>query len=367
LINNFLINKNKQIKSFLGKYKIKCNLNCFTSLMLKMNIQKKIVNQILKSNNIVITSHKSPDGDSIGSSMALFQFCKKLGKNVLVCHPDPAPKFLLWVDDVSEILNFEEDKEELKNQINKADLIFSLDYNDPSRLGNDMGEILNQTKAFKIMIDHHLNPSDFVDISWSDTSSCSTCQLIFELIEFSDSLHLLDEKIANPIYLGIMTDTGSFRYNSVKPKTHIIASKLLEVGIKQDEIHEHVFDANTPEKLILRGYASSEKLVILNDIPVAYISLSEEDLSRFKHEKGDTEGLVNVALSIENVKIAAFFAEKDGEVKISFRSKGHNNPVNLLAQNYFNGGGHANAAGGKSNEKLDVVIAKFLKIVKDFI
>jgi bifunctional oligoribonuclease and PAP phosphatase NrnA len=332
-----------------------------------MNIQKQIVDKIKSATKIVITAHKSPDGDSIGSSMALFQFCKKLNKNVVVCHPDPAPKFLLWVDDVEQIINYEQQKQEVQKQFAEADLIFSLDYNEPNRMGNEMAQFLTDSKAFKIMIDHHLNPAGFADIAWSDTSSCSTCQMIFELIEHSDSLELLDVKIASPIYLGIMTDTGSFRYNSVLPKTHMIASKLLEVGIKQDEIHENVFDVNSPEKLILRGYAISEKLVILKDIPVAYISLSESDFSKFKHEKGDTEGLVNVALSIENVKIAAFFAEKDNEVKISFRSKGYDNPVNLLAQNHFNGGGHANAAGGKSNEKLEDVIAKFLILVKDYV
>jgi phosphoesterase RecJ-like protein len=332
-----------------------------------MNTQKQIVEKILNANSIVITSHKSPDGDSIGSSMALYQFCKKINKTAKVCHPDPAPKFLNWVEDVDSILNFEEHKDEVLEAISTADLIFSLDYNEPSRMGSEMATLLENANAFKIMIDHHLNPSGFADINWSDTSSCSTCQLIFELIEFSSKSDLLDAKVGTPIYLGIMTDTGSFRYNSVKPKTHQYAAKLLEAGVKQDLIHEQVFDVNTPEKLILRGFASSERLVILENLPVAYISLSNEDFKRFKHEKGDTEGLVNIALSIQGVKIAAFFSENENEVKISFRSKGYDNPVNILARDHFSGGGHANAAGGKSEENLENTIKKFLELIPNYV
>lgn len=332
-----------------------------------MNIQEQILAKIKEANNIVITSHKSPDGDSIGSSMALFQFCKKLNKNVTVCHPDPAPKFLLWLEDTNLILNYEQHKIDVENALSKADLIFSLDYNESSRMGKEMSVFFDTISIYKIMIDHHTNPSDFADINWTDTSSCSTCQLIFDLIQLSGSINVLNEEIGTAIYLGLMTDTGSFRYNSVLPKTHLIAAKLLEIGVKHDQIHEKVFDVNTPEKLILRGYASSEKLVILPNLPVAYISLSNEDFARFKHEKGDSEGLVNIALSIEGVKIAAFFSENENEIKISFRSKGDENPVNLLARDHFSGGGHANAAGGISYEDLKTTIQKFIHLVPNYV
>jgi phosphoesterase RecJ-like protein len=330
-----------------------------------MNISNQIIEQIKNANKIVITSHKSPDGDSIGSSLALFQFLKKLNKSASICHPDACPKFLSWLEDVNLIVNFEENKEEVERLLNSADLIFSLDYNEPSRMGNEMGEILSKVSAFKIMIDHHLNPSGFANINWSDTSSCSTCQLIYELIAESGNLDLLDAQIGTPIYVGIMTDTGSFRFNSVKAKTHLIIAKLLDVGVKNDEIHENTFDDNTQDKLKLRGFATSEKLVILGD-KVAYISLSEEELNQFKHDKGDTEGLVNVALSIKGVKIAAFFAEKDGLIKISFRSKGIDHPINMLANEYFQGGGHANAAGGKFEGKLTDAIELFEKVIPNY-
>ncbi|MES2589652.1 MAG: bifunctional oligoribonuclease/PAP phosphatase NrnA [Bacteroidota bacterium] len=334
-----------------------------------MNQTKQIIEQIKKAKSLVITSHKSPDGDSIGSSMALYQFCKKINPQAQleICHPDPAPKFLTWLEEIDVIVNFEEKKELVAKKLEEADLIFALDFNEPSRLGNEMGEILNQAQGFKVMIDHHLNPSGFADINWSDTSSCSTCQMIYELIEDSENLTFLDEKVGTPIYLGIMTDTGSFRFNSVKAKTHLIVANLIERGVKHDEIHENTFDDNTTDKLKLRGFATSEKLVILENNQVAYISLSEEELSRFKHDKGDTEGLVNVALSIKGVKIAVFFSEKEGEVKISFRSKGRNNPINMLANEHFNGGGHANAAGGKIVGSLDDAIKKFIQVVPNYL
>ncbi|MCE3297221.1 MAG: phosphoesterase RecJ domain protein [Crocinitomicaceae bacterium] len=332
-----------------------------------MNIENQIIQQAKDSKSIIITAHKSPDGDSIGSSLALYHFLNKLGLNVSICHPDPAPKYLQWLEGADQILNVEEHAEQIREKFAAADLIFSLDYNHPSRLGEHMEELLNASGAFKIMIDHHLDPADFAQLRISDTSICSTCQLIYQVITASGNGEMIDQRIGTAIYLGIMTDTGSFRFNSVKAQTHRVIADLLDKGVKHDLIHEQIFDVNTPEKLKLRGFATSEKLVILEDLKTAYISLSQEELDRFHHEKGDTEGLVNVALSILGVKIAAFFSERDGEVKISFRSKGSDHPVNKLSNTYFSGGGHANAAGGKFTGTLDDAIAKFIEILPQYV
>jgi bifunctional oligoribonuclease and PAP phosphatase NrnA len=334
-----------------------------------MQIENQIVDSILTAKNIVITSHKSPDGDSIGSSVAMFEFCKALGKTAIICHPDPAAEYIAWILPENGYLNLEENKSLLEQKIQEADLIFALDYNDESRVGKDMEELLRTASAKKIMIDHHLNPSDFATISYSFPEVSSTCQLIYEVIEKSGNEKLIFQKTGQAIYLGMMTDTGSFRFPAVTSRTHEIIGKLIDLGVKHYEIHENVFDTNTLDRLRLRGYACSEKLEILEGIPVAFISLTAEELNRFKYEKGDTEGLVNVALSIQGIKIAAFFseAEKENYTKISFRSKGENNAVNTLSGDYFNGGGHKNAAGGRFDGNISDAIALFKSVVVNYI
>jgi phosphoesterase RecJ-like protein len=332
-----------------------------------MNKFQQIAEAISQSQHIVITAHKSPDGDSIGSSMALYQFCKALGKTASICHPDPAPDFLLWVPEVEQIQNMEQHAEEVTAKLAAADLIFCLDYNEPSRVGDQMQSLLESATAKKIMIDHHLNPADFVDITVSETTSCSTCQLIFDLIEGSGNLALLNAEIGTPLYLGIMTDTGSFRFPSVQARTHEILAQLINAGVKHYEIHENVYDTNTIDRLKLRGYALSEKLDILEDTKVAIISLSTEELARFNYQKGDTEGLVNTALSVAGMRAAVLFSQSDNIIKISFRSKGKENPVNQLAADHFHGGGHANASGGRFDGGLADAISLFKSVVNEYI
>lgn len=329
------------------------------------NTYKTIVAAIKEAKNIVITSHKSPDGDSIGSSLALYHFIGALGKSSVVCHPDKAPNFLRWVEGASDIVSFEEQQDEVIQKMRDADLVFCLDYNSADRLGKDMQPLLEQASAKKIMIDHHLHPADFCEIIVSETSVCSTSQLIFELIDQSGNSELLNESIGVPIYLGIMTDTGSFRFPSVQARTHEILAALIRTGIKHFEIHEKVYDTNTVDRLQLRGYALSEKLELIENYPVALISVTEEELNRFHYQKGDTEGLVNVALSVDSIKVAAFFAEKDGAVKISFRSKG-DYFVNELANDHFEGGGHKYAAGGISFDSLENTINKFKSLIPTY-
>ena len=330
-----------------------------------MNIYKQIEAEIQAASYIVITAHKSADGDSIGSSLGLLHFIEKLGKKVIICHPDKAPDFLYWLD-TTNILLMEENPEEVTAAIKKADLIFCLDYNAISRVGPEMQVLLEEATGKKIMIDHHLNPEEFPAITLSETTASSTSQLIVDLIEHSGHLDMLDEKIGTPLYLGILTDTGSFRFNSVKPRTHEVLAKILRAGVEHHLIHEKLNDNNTESRLRLQGYAMSEKLEILYDYNVAIISLSKEELAKYNYKKGDTDSLANLVLSIKGMKAAIVFTERDGIMKISFRSKGAENPVNLLAKEHFNGGGHANASGGMSDLTVTETLEKLKGLIPEY-
>ena len=330
-----------------------------------MNIYQQIETEIQAASHIVITAHKSADGDSIGSSLGLLYFIEKLGKKAVVCHPDKAPDFLCWLD-TSSILLMEEDPEKVTEAMKKADLIFCLDYNASNRVGPDMQALLEAAAGKKIMIDHHLNPEDFTTLAVSETNASSTAQLIVDLIEASGHLDLLDEKIGTPLYLGILTDTGGFKFNSVKPHTHEVLAKLLAAGVEHHLIHERLNDTNTESRLRLQGYAMSEKLEILYDHNVAIISLSKEELAKYHYKKGDTDSLANLLLSIKGMKAAIVFTERDGIMKISFRSKGADNPVNVLAKEHFNGGGHANASGGMSDLTVEETLEKLRALVPQY-
>jgi len=318
--------------------------------------------EILNSTNIVITSHKSPDGDSLGSSLSLYHFIKKFNPNVAICHPDEAPHYFDWITDISKIKLFETNKDEVIKIIQEADLIFCLDFNDFKRLGDDFGDLVQKSDAKKVMIDHHQNPSINSFISISDTTIASTSELIFELIFQTDNLLAMDAPIAEMLYMGIMTDTGSFRFPSVSSRTHEIISILLKVKINHSKIHEKIYDSNSLDKIRLKSYAIVEKLEVLPKYLTGIISLTKKELERFNYKKGDTEGLVNSILSIENILVAAIFIEHKDGIKISFRSKGRFF-VNELANKHFNGGGHKYAAGGFSSEKLEQAVNRFKKLI----
>lgn len=330
-----------------------------------MKEAKKIVELIQRSDRIVITSHIAPDGDSIGSSLGLYYFIKNLNKSAHICHPDPCPEFLNWAKKDIEVLDFENNEESVTELLDSADLIFCLDYNEPGRLGKQMGLLLSQSSATKVIIDHHLNPDDFAEVVVSEPSVCSTSQLIFELIAASDNLTLLDASVGTPLYLGIMTDTGSFRYSSVTARTHDILADLIRAGVDHTLVHESTFDNNRIDRLKLRAHIIAERLDIMADSNVAIISVTNKEQEHYNFVKGDTEGLVNVALSIEGIEVAAFFTEKMDAVKISLRSKG-NIPVNDILSDHFEGGGHRNAAGGVSFLDLNTTIAKFKELVPKY-
>jgi len=313
---------------------------------------------INESEKIVITSHKSPDGDAIGSALAVYHILKNIGKRPVVILPDNVPGFLQWLDGYKEIVVFENQTDKATQLIADAQLIFSLDYNNLSRVGVDMEAALRKATAGFILIDHHQSPEGFAKVTYSDTKSCSTAELVYKTIVACGWKGKMDIATAESIYTGIMTDSGSFRFPSVTKETHTIAGELIEMGLDHAKIHREIYDTNSLNRMRLVGYALSEKLEVIEECATAIISMSLEELERFDHQPGDTESLVNQALSIKGVKFSAFFKEDADKVKISFRSKGSFD-VNNFARNGWNGGGHINAAGGSCPKPIDAAIARF--------
>jgi phosphoesterase RecJ-like protein len=321
--------------------------------------------ELTKAKNIVIVSHKSPDGDAVGSSLAFQQYLTLKGFESTVVLPDGFPKCFSWIEGADEIKFFDKPKDEAKELLEEADIIFTLDFNDQSRVGYKMGDLLAKSIAFKVMIDHHQDPKNYADVTFSDAESCSTAQLIYEFIEANGDLSLLNKSTAEAIYTGIMTDTGSFRFSSTTSKTHEIAGKLIDLGLSQSEIHEEVYDVNTPDRLQLLGYTLNNKMELLPEIGVAIISLTTEEMHKFNTLKGYTEGFVNYALSIQGIKVGVFVKEDTDMVKVSFRSKG-SIPVNEFSKLNFEGGGHINAAGGKSDTSVQDTVTKIKSLIPQF-
>ncbi|MDB2408359.1 bifunctional oligoribonuclease/PAP phosphatase NrnA [Crocinitomicaceae bacterium] len=321
---------------------------------------KKLLND---ANTILITSHKSPDGDAVGSSVACYEFLKSIGKDPYLLLPDPpASNLMPFLEDVQ--YSFYEGH---NLDLSRFELVFCLDYNHEYRVGEEMSSIFELLDCKKIMIDHHPEPSEFCDLTISRPEVCSTAQLFFEVLEELEMSNKLNLKGSKAVYLGIMTDTGSFRYPSVTAKTHDVLAKVISNGVVPFEIHESIFDQNTGDQLKLRGFAVSDKMELIEGSPVGLISLSMEELNRFNYKKGDTEGLVNVILSIKGVSIAIFMVENDeGKVKMSFRSKGKYY-VNDFAKKHFNGGGHKYAAGGFSHLNLAETKNTVLEFYKELL
>ena len=313
---------------------------------------------------ILLTTHTNPDGDAIGSSLAMYGYLKKKGHDVSVMIPDPDPAFLHWMPFHSSIIVFREQKEICLAAIEEAEVIFSLDYNGLGRL-SEAGEPVRNSKAVKILIDHHRDPApDFTHVlSFVETSS--TSELVYDFIDGCGDSALLDADIASCIYAGIITDTGSFSYSCNYEKTYLITADLYRHGIDGEHIHRLVYDTYSEGRLRLLGFSISEKLVVLHEFHTAYIYLSKEDLERFDYQVGDTEDVVNYALSVSGINLAALFTERDGVVRISLRSKG-NFSVNDIARKYFNGGGHVNAAGANSYVSLEETVRIFVDMLPDY-
>jgi phosphoesterase RecJ-like protein len=319
---------------------------------------------VLGANRIVITSHKSPDGDAVGSALGLYHVLKSMKSEVSVVLPDSVPDYLHWISDYQKIVFFDSNQNEARELISRADLIFVLDYNIFSRTGEQMAQALEAASSDFILIDHHQQPGDFAKVTYSDTSACSTCEMIYRFVRSCDWLSAIKTEAAEALYCGIMTDSGSFRFPSVTAETHQIVADLIENGLDHAKIHRAVYDTNLLERLRLVGYSLSEKLEVWQDAATAIITLTKEELERFHHRPGDTEGLVNQALSIRGVKVAIFAREGHNEIKLSFRSKG-NFDVNTFARNGWNGGGHRNAAGGSSNVDMTHTILALKTAIYD--
>lgn len=321
---------------------------------------------IEQAKSIVITSHKNPDGDAVGSALGLYHVLRTINNNIQVILPDSAPRFLQWMPDYEKILFFDSQNESAKTVLIGADLVFNLDYNALHRTGEEMGAFLAGIAKPSIMIDHHQQPDDFPVVLYSDTSACSTCEMVYRFVISCGWENHINDHASQCIYAGIVTDTGSFRFPSVSSETHTFVSKMIEKGLKHAEIHQKIYDTNSLNRLRLIGYALGEKLVVWSDLKAALITLTYEELSRFDHQPGDTESLVNQALSIEGVQVAVFFREESDKIKISFRSKGAVD-VNQFARNGWNGGGHKNAAGGSTKETMSEAIERLKESLKSLI
>jgi len=325
---------------------------------------KKLKDLLIAPKNIVIVTHWSPDGDAMGSSLGLYHYLLLKKHKVTVITPNDYPSFLSWLPGNNKVVNFSVDPKPAQKAVTKADLIFTLDFNSMKRI-EKLGEYVLKSGAIKILIDHHQQPEKYADYMLHDVNACSTCELVFDFIVMMGDKKHLHKKIANCLYTGIMTDTGSFRFPSTKPKTHRIIAELIEAGAENSEIHNRIYDNNTEDKLKLLGYCLCEKMKVFNEYNTAFISLSANDLTRFNYKKGDTEGVVNYALSISGMKLAAFFVESEDKIKTSFRSKGDFD-VNQFARTHFDGGGHKNAAGGMSLLSLDETIMKFVDLLPKY-
>ena len=338
-------------------------LQLFLSAMENVYTEGRInrINELVaQSSSILIVAHRSPDGDAVGSSLGLYNALKEEGKQVDVWMPDDFAPNLKWIPGNNILRLYDGAEKEGNEVIKSADLIFCLDFNTLARTGG-MAQMLTQSEAPKVLIDHHLNPDDVFEVQLSDTSASSTCEMVFNFLTHSDRANTLTGDAARCLYVGLVTDTGSFKY-AVSSETHHVASELIAAGVDSTELHGLIFDVNSGDRLQLLGFALSEKMVHVPEKKSAYIALSAEDLARFNYKKGYTEGLVNWGLSIEGVQMAILASEKDGCVKISFRSKGDKD-VNVIAKEYFGGGGHKNAAGARSDKGY----APTVEILKEII
>ena len=312
--------------------------------------------------DIVIVTHHKPDADALGSSLGLSGVLKKKGHKVVVVTPSDYPNFLHWMKGNDQVLIHDRKNRDLIHQlVESASVIFCLDFSNLYRI-NELGEKVRESEATKVLIDHHLDPEDFADYKLWSTDAAATAELIFQLIEKLEDTSLIDQDIAEALYAGIMTDTGSFRHSNTTSTVHKITAELINLGADTNRVARLIYDSNTLDRLKFLGYALSEKLELMADFKTALFVISKEDLAKFNSKTGDTEGLVNYALSIKDVVFAALIIDRGELIKLSFRSIGDFS-VNTLAHEHFEGGGHKNAAGGKSTTSLAETVDKFKNLL----
>lgn len=323
---------------------------------MKNNFIPALKEQLSNRKKIVIIPHKNPDGDALGSCLGLMHFLDLMNHSCWVISPNEYPEFLEWIPGQEQIIIYNKSEEVSEKLLLEADLIFTLDFNSLNRI-KPMDEVIENCKAIKVMIDHHVQPDDYAELMYSDPSLGSTCEMVYNLMEAID-VSLINKTIATCIYTGIMTDSGSFRFQTTTAVTHSIVSNLLDMGIDHTQIHNNIYDTYSFGRLQLLGKALTN-LVKVEPLNAVYITLSQEELTQCDFKKGDTEGFVNFGLSLDGIKLAIILIENTQEkiIKMSFRSKGEFN-VNEFARKHFNGGGHHNAAGGVSHENLEMTTQK---------
>jgi phosphoesterase RecJ-like protein len=317
------------------------------------------------SKKIIITTHHKPDADALGSSLALAGYLKKKGHRVNVITPSDYPVFLHWMEGNDEVINYEdpEQVEKAEKLIEAAEIIFCLDFCNLSRL-QKMENIVRQSKAYKVNIDHHQEPEDFADFAFCSTDAAATCELLYDLIVKVGDSNLIDKAIAECLYSGIMTDTGGFRHPNTTKNVHLVTAELIDLGADNSKIARLIYDTYSVNRLKFLGFALTRRLTILPEINTAFFAISKKDLRKYQSQTGDTEGLVNYALSLDGIKIAALFTERKDGVKISFRSS-EEVAVNKFAAKYFSGGGHKNASGGISQLSLEETVERFKELIKE--
>jgi phosphoesterase RecJ-like protein len=329
-----------------------------------MNTQDIQAIQLLLSTpkKIAIIPHRGPDGDAMGSTLALYHFFLKNNHFPVVVSPNDFPDFLAWMPGSETVIIYEKDKEKATKILEEAEIVFTLDFNALHRVG-EMETVLEKLKAPFIMIDHHQKPDDYATYTYSDVAFGSTCEMVYNFISFLDKKQDLDKTIATCIYTGILTDSGSFRFPKTTGTTHRIIAELIDLGVENTVIPTLLFDNSSYNRLQLLGRAL-QNMKVMMDHKTSYTSLTQEELNSFDYIKGDTEGIVNYGLSIKGIVFTAIFIENKEEkiIKISFRSQGSFD-VNQFARDHFQGGGHSNAAGGKSETSMEETLAKFENLV----
>jgi len=333
--------------------------------MVEEGIARAIRSWIESSKKVAVLTHTNPDGDAIGSSLALTLTLLKLGIDAQVVIPDGLPDFLRWLPGIEYSTTFAYKREKAIEIIEDADLIFCLDFNDPKRI-NGVEEYLHKASAKKVLIDHHQEPLEFTDIAISETWRGSVGEMVYIFLQEVIEENLMDKDIATCLYVAIMTDTGNFNYASSYPEIFHIVGDLMKYDIEKDRIYSNVYDAFSEDRMRLQGYCMQEKMVVFPEYHTAYISLTDEELQKFNHRKGDTEGFVNIPFSVKGVKFTALFIEKKDRVKVSFRSRGQF-PVNMVASEHYQGGGHINAAGGHSFLSMKETLAGFESLLPAYL
>lgn len=320
--------------------------------------------QLNTQKQVVITMHQKPDGDAMGSTLALSHFLAQFGHHVTVISPTNWASFLNWMPGAKQVLDYERDTEKCNQLLNTADWLFCLDFNSAARTKR-METTLLETKASRILIDHHQEPqTEIFAFGVSDTTKSSTAEMVYDFIVASGYTEKINKQVAECLYAGVMTDTGSFRFPSSSAGVHRMIADLKEKGLEHSIIHEALFDNFSENRFRFIGNVLLNRMEVFYEYNTALIAVPQADLIKYDIKTGDTEGLVNFPLSIEGIKMAAIIIDRGEERKCSFRSKGSFD-VNSFARKYFNGGGHFNAAGGFSKGSLEETIADFKKAMKE--